>query len=184
MPPLTLNQAAKAAKRSKATLLEAINSGRMSAPRDEQGRYQIDPAELFRVYPLTSPEPATETDSDPAPELVETAAYREKTALLERIIATLEDERDDLRARLDKSEAARETAAAEIHRLTLMLTYQPERQEPTPAPTPEATTPAALPAPSDRYAVMVRPAFWWALAFAASASAAAWWLAPWTNATK
>ena len=45
---LTLNQAAKACGRSKSTLLDAIRSGRMSAPKDDRGRYAIDPAELHR----------------------------------------------------------------------------------------------------------------------------------------
>lgn len=188
MQPLTLNQAAKAAKRSKATLLEALNSGRMSAPKDDLGRWQIDPAELFRVYPKTSTEPGTETEADPAPEPAGTAAYHEKTALLERIIAHLEDERDDLRARLDRSETAREEAAAECRRLTLALTYQPPAPEatpPAPAPEPPPMLPAPAPAtPGDRYAVTVRPVYWWALAVALATSAAALaWFQPW-NPTK
>ncbi len=51
MPPLTLNSASKAAGRSKATILDAIRSGRLSARRDDRQQWQIDPAELFRVFP-------------------------------------------------------------------------------------------------------------------------------------
>lgn len=51
---LTLNQAAKTAHRSKATLLAAIRSGRLSATRDDINQWSIDTSELFRVYPPVS----------------------------------------------------------------------------------------------------------------------------------
>ena len=134
MPLLTLNQAAKEAGKSKQTILDAIRNGRLSAPKDEQGRYQIDPAELFRVYPVTgqqtSQRPDAETGTDhPRPDT--------GTAFFERIIAGLESERDDLRRRLDQSEEAREREAAERReaqtKLTALLTYQP-KAEPTEEP--------------------------------------------------
>jgi len=50
----TLGQAAKATGKAKVTLARAIKSGRISANRSEDGSYSIDPAELARVYPLTS----------------------------------------------------------------------------------------------------------------------------------
>jgi hypothetical protein len=101
MPPLTLNQAAREAGRSKATLLEAIRGGRLSAPKDELGRYQIDPAELFRVYPPTGRRPDAETATDPMPPTTETALLRQNVEFLERIIQGIESERNDLRRRLD-----------------------------------------------------------------------------------
>ena len=51
----TLGQAAKATGKTKTTIQVAIKNGRMSASKDDLGRYQIDPAELHRVYPLTKP---------------------------------------------------------------------------------------------------------------------------------
>ncbi len=51
---LTLGQAAKAAGIAKSTLAKAIENGRVSAKRsneDGTGAYQIEPSELFRVYP-------------------------------------------------------------------------------------------------------------------------------------
>jgi len=138
MPPLTLNQAAKEAGKSKQTLLDAIRGGRLTAPKDEQGRYQIDPAELFRVYPPTSQLPDTETETDPTRPEAETVFF-------ERIIAGLESERDDLRRRLDQSEAAREREAAERreaqNRLTALLTYQPTPQADPPQTAPEPPQP-------------------------------------------
>ncbi len=48
---LTLGQAAKEAGISKPSLSAAIKKGRLSASKNDSGVYEIDPAELFRVYP-------------------------------------------------------------------------------------------------------------------------------------
>src|SRR3954452_4421366 len=54
MSSFSLRQAAQQAKTSKSTILRAIQSGRLSATRTEDGGYAIEPAELFRVYPPKS----------------------------------------------------------------------------------------------------------------------------------
>ena len=59
MAGLSLREAAQQARTSKSTILRAIQSGRLSAARTDDGGYSIDPAELCRVYP---PRP----DPDPA----------------------------------------------------------------------------------------------------------------------
>lgn len=64
---LTLNQAAKACGRSKSTLLDAIRNGRMSAPKDDRGRYAIDPAELHRVFPFQAPDRSADRFPEPQP---------------------------------------------------------------------------------------------------------------------
>jgi excisionase family DNA binding protein len=51
MSSFSLRQAAQQARTSKSTILRAIQSGRLSATRTDDGGYAIDPAELFRVYP-------------------------------------------------------------------------------------------------------------------------------------
>ena len=48
----TLAQAAKATGLTKTAIQKAIKKGRVSANRDDLGRYAIDPAELHRVYPV------------------------------------------------------------------------------------------------------------------------------------
>ena len=48
---LTLRQAAGLTGKSKSTLTRAIKAGRLSASRDAEGIYAIDPAELARVFP-------------------------------------------------------------------------------------------------------------------------------------
>jgi hypothetical protein len=143
MPPFTLNQAAKESRKSKATILEAIRNGRLSAPKDEQGRYQIDPAELFRVYPPTGRLLAPETVTDPHRTDTETAFLLKKVELLERIIQGIEDERDDLRRRLDAESQAREKAADDVRRLTLILTHQTPAEPPLTIQPTETTEPTS-----------------------------------------
>jgi uncharacterized protein YlxW (UPF0749 family) len=87
----TLNQAAKEAKKSKATLLDAIRAGRLSAAKDEQGRYQIDPAELFRVYPA-SVNHNTQTEQDATPQ--DAALLRLEIESLRKELADLKEDRD------------------------------------------------------------------------------------------
>ena len=48
----TLGEAAKATGKSKPTIQRAIKSGKISASKKEDGTYDIDPAELHRVYPV------------------------------------------------------------------------------------------------------------------------------------
>ena len=48
----TLGEAAKATGKSKPTIQRAIKSGKISASKKEDGTYDIDPAELHRVYPM------------------------------------------------------------------------------------------------------------------------------------
>ena len=73
LPYFTLGEAAKQAGISKPTLSKAIKEGRLSAEKQPDGSYRIQPAELFMVYPwkpletgqavvnLTSGKPITKT---------------------------------------------------------------------------------------------------------------------------
>src|SRR3954465_5397358 len=51
MATLSIRDAGRQAGVSRSSILRAIQSGRMSAPRKDDGGYAIDPAELFRVFP-------------------------------------------------------------------------------------------------------------------------------------
>ena len=140
MPFLTLGQAAKATGRSKAGILDAIRGGRLSATRDDKNQWQIDPAELHRVYPLLV-QPTVKHEQDQKPlNANDSVHFEEKIGFLERIIGTLENERDDLRRRLDKETEERREAQT---KLTALLTHQP-KEEPSPAAPPiETTAPAS-----------------------------------------
>ncbi|KAA0909470.1 hypothetical protein FLO80_21410 [Aquicoccus porphyridii] len=128
---LTLGQAAKTAKRSKGTLSKALNSGGISAEKDDKGRWQIDPSELSRwmsanPFPngeKNQVETHLETHENNALN-VEVKMLRERidaiTAERDRERGQLVDQIEDLRARLDGAEAERV-------RLNALLTDQRER---------------------------------------------------------
>ena len=56
LPMLSLIEAARVSGQSKSTIWRAVNSGRLSATRTYTGDYQIDPAELHRVFSLETGE--------------------------------------------------------------------------------------------------------------------------------
>ena len=117
--PLTLGQAAKSADRSKATILEAIRKGRISATKDDLGRWQIDPAELHRVFEPTSNKTDGLNDSEPHQTNGQTAEIERLKATvegLERLCSQIEGERDSLRE--------------QNTRLTAILTDQRQNQTP------------------------------------------------------
>lgn len=109
---LTLNQAAKTCGRSKSTLLGAIRSGRMSAPKDDRGRYAIDPAELHRVFPFTasdrsadrSPEPRQTTPRNHPATPADQGLERE-VELLREMLAKAEANADHWRALAERQQA-------------------------------------------------------------------------------
>ncbi|KJV04965.1 hypothetical protein [Methylocucumis oryzae] len=143
MPLLTLNQAAKEAKKAKSTLLEAIQSGRLSAVKNDTGQWQIDPAELFRVYPPDQTEGRTENRDRPSEEPEKTAFLLEKIRHLEDQLKKTEAERERERAQLqaqierEQAQIKREQEQADHWRqqATNLLTHHEEpKAEPTESP--------------------------------------------------
>ena len=47
----TIATAAAAVGRNKTAILRAIKAGKILAAKDENGEWQIDPADLHRIYP-------------------------------------------------------------------------------------------------------------------------------------
>jgi len=121
---LSLNKAAKEANISKSTLSEALKSGRLTAQKDDRGRWQIDPAALFQVFSKTTPNdqnvpiPNTETNTNLRIEIAELKATLDAE---KRLTDSLSDQIGDLRDRLDKE-------GEERRKLTAMLTDQRPRQ--------------------------------------------------------
>ena len=82
--PYSVKQAAAATGRTKPTILRAIQANRIAATKDEHGKWQIEPAELHRVYrPAVTKRSDTCTDASDAP----AASYIE---LLRSILAELQ----------------------------------------------------------------------------------------------
>jgi hypothetical protein len=127
---LTLGQAAKLAGRSKATISEALKTGRLSYLSKSDAGYKIEASELFRVFPPSkSPDGQTDgmADQDRTPDRTGAIlAANAKIEGLEALLAEVRSERDDLRRRLD--------AESEERRKLVALLPPPASESPRPAP--------------------------------------------------
>jgi chromosome segregation ATPase len=119
----TLSEAAAATGKNKATIQRAIKSGKISAPKGEFGSYEIDPAELHRVFaPIAqrvahqnnatirndAQQAGVPTDFNASQYIAdlekELAVMEERKNGLEEQKRHLTDTVEDLRKRLDSSE--------------------------------------------------------------------------------
>lgn len=117
---LTLGTAAKAVGRSKSTVLRAIQDGRLTAAKDGDGQYAIEPAELFRVFDPepsgTVPETANDTPHNPLWNAAGTGGTQAQLLIdeLRRQLGEMKEDRErergqleatvgDLRQRLDEA---------------------------------------------------------------------------------
>ena len=114
----TLGQAANAAQVSKTTIRRAIEKGRLSATRRDDGSYEIDPAELHRAFPGHGDAAGTMARSVTANG---TGGLRVEIEMLRERLAEKDDVIRDLRGRLDAE-------AEERRRLTALLTDQRPRR--------------------------------------------------------
>jgi hypothetical protein len=113
MTRLSLGQAAKLAGVGKSTIARAIKAGRLSAQRRDDGSYEIDVAELHRVYPVT-PETgaapsgvvrhttATRDGGDTPDTPADTAALRAQIDGLREALRRADLRADELRLERDK----------------------------------------------------------------------------------
>lgn len=96
----TLGQAAKAVGKAKGTIKNAIDKGRLSASKDDKGHYQIDPAELHRVYPSPTEQEnlnAVTPLTTPPLNASEISALEDKVKLLETTLDDVRQDRDEWR---------------------------------------------------------------------------------------
>lgn len=104
---LSLTEAAKATGLTRPGLLKAIQTGRLSASKNDVGQWRIDPAELFRVYgPVNTTSKQEETATS------EQDVVTKELELTRRLLAQVEAERDHLRQSLTQA--------------LNLLTHQPE----------------------------------------------------------
>ena len=131
----SLADAAKATGKNKTTIQRAIKSGKISGVKGASGAYEIDPAELHRVFPPTTAQrdaqQAASNDTQ-RPTVAWETSRLERIAELERELAvaqsrsiSLEEQRqqmnetiEDLRGRLDRSE----------ERVTALLVAPPQKR--------------------------------------------------------
>ena len=114
---LTLTQAAEEVGRTRSTLFKAIKAGRLSASKDAQGQWLIDPVELHRVYVAVNVSQGNKTtQSDIVSDTSEIVFLRRENELLRQ------------QAERDREQIERERQQADHWRnqATMLLTHQPE----------------------------------------------------------
>ena len=125
---LTLTQAAQEVGRTRSTLFKAIKAGRLSASKDEQGHFLIDPVELTRVYNTVNVSPVVQSEhSETTQDISEIAALRRENELLRKQVEW------------DRKQIEREQEQADHWRnqATLLLTHQPQHVSPEPVTKPK-----------------------------------------------
>jgi len=139
MAKLSLNKAAKEAGVAKSTLLQALNSKRMSAEKNEKGHWEIETSELFRVFPRTGStehtEPKPTPRAEPSKNNQNSALEVEVKMLREKIEdANLEREREreqaieSLRGQIERQSADHRQALAAITDQRPQHTAEPPRR--------------------------------------------------------
>ena len=107
---LTITEAANQTGLTRAAIHKAIKSGRLSATKDDSGNFQIDAAELFRIY-----QPVLSTGLQETVNLPEPAEYQliaQRLEFTEILLKQVESERDNLRLSLNQAMS--------------LITHQPE----------------------------------------------------------
>jgi len=107
---LSLSEAAIAAGIAKSTIWRAVKGGRISATRTVTGIYQVDPAELFRVFPampknieMKQPASVMETGTIPALE-AQISALKEVTGVLKEHLEDTRKDRDAWRTQAESNQ--------------------------------------------------------------------------------
>ncbi len=117
---LTLTQAAAEVDRTRSTLFKAIKAGRLSATKDAQGHFLIDPVELHRVYVVANVSQGNQSEQrDTGNDTSEIAVLRRENELLRQQAAR---DREQLTVEREHSAHWRQTA-------TMLLEHHAPVQE-------------------------------------------------------
>ncbi len=159
MTQLNLREAAEQAGTSKSSIYRAIKSGRLSAPRTDDGGFAIDPAELFRAFPPGNG-PAKQTATSPK---MDETDLKQALAVAEANLMSLKDmldevkaTRDELRQDRDDLRKDRDAWKEQAQRLALAAPIA------APAPVPSEPAPASTSTPET--SVEPRRSWWKRLA--------------------
>lgn len=117
---LSAAQAAKKVGKSTPTITRAIKSGKLSATKLEGGGYEIDPAELFRVFdPISKEGDDTPTMKDSESDIND-SVLQARLEVTEQRLDDAQKTIEDLRRRLDEERQDRR----EVQRLLTHETQQ------------------------------------------------------------
>ena len=95
----TAGTAAKAVGKTKSTITKAIASGKLSAIKNDNGAWEIDASELYRVYP---PTPLETVEIEQNDTLKEMGGNSKEIEALERLLKAVEEQVYDLKADRDE----------------------------------------------------------------------------------
>ena len=104
----TLGEAAIACGKSKSTLSKAIKSGKISAFKNDHGAFEIEPSELFRLYPPTPPTIEQNTIETVGVEQKETPKNTNNIEMLEAKLQMANERIDELKLDKEKLEIDKE----------------------------------------------------------------------------
>jgi hypothetical protein len=95
----TAGTAAKAVGKTKSTITKAIASGKLSAIKNDNGAWEIDASELYRVY---FPTPLETVEIEQNDTLKEMGGNSKEIEALERLLKAAEEQIYDLKADRDE----------------------------------------------------------------------------------
>tara|TARA_B100000795_G_scaffold207318_1_gene160785 strand:+ start:205 stop:606 length:402 start_codon:yes stop_codon:yes gene_type:complete len=104
----TLGEAAIACGKSKSTLSKAIKAGKISAFKNDHGAFEIEPSELFRLYPPTPPPIEQNTIETVGVEQKETPKNTNNIEMLEAKLQMANERIDELKLDKEKLEIDKE----------------------------------------------------------------------------
>lgn len=127
---LTLGQASEMCGWSKGTLSKAIKSGKMSVYAKTSAGFQLDPAEVLRVFPKKSETQQNEQE-ETQEKYTENSAFQNEVETLRQQLATADfertREREQLTDRIDNLQRTLDDEKLERRQLTALLTDQNQK---------------------------------------------------------
>ena len=114
---LTLGQAAKEAKKSKATISKYIKNGKLSVVEKGKDGFKIDPSELFRVFPLSEQQTV---DNEQSQTLANSNILNESSSI-KTLLEELQNDKEDYKRRLDNAEERITKLTETISQQTLLI---------------------------------------------------------------
>ena len=109
MQYLTLGEAEDEVGVAKSTISRAIKAGRLSANKNEHGHYQIDPAELFRVYPPKPRNDDATSERNTTQQLLQQDATPQNTPNQSETVQWMMKRLDEVETKLTETEQELET---------------------------------------------------------------------------
>lgn len=143
---LSLNQAAKEARKSPSTIHKALKNGKLSYISKDESGYRIDPSELFRVFPANSGENtkveqsriksnSKKNSGEQQENLLELALLKQELEFEKQKNELLETQLAKAEKREEKLQAVNQELATTAKSQTLLISDMREKTENKPAQT-------------------------------------------------